>query len=98
MRKIIHNNHGSAVPVIIFIIVLAVASFTILILSEVFEPFMNLMESSDDSVSSSVSAPRGWVSSFFQILYPKGLLLGILIGSGIGLIMEYQKIRYKEMI
>jgi len=96
MRKLLNNNNASAWAVIIFIICLAAASITILIVGEVFEPFMNLMDGNDPDVESA-DVPRGYVSLFFQLVFPKGLLVVVFIGLSVSLIMEYQKTKYKEV-
>ena len=96
MRKLISNNNASAWAVIIFIICFAAASVTILIVGEVFEPFLNLMGGDDPSVDSA-DVPRGWVFQFFQLIWPKGLLIVVLAGLSFALIMEYQKTKYKEV-
>jgi len=96
MKRITNNNHGSMNPVIIFIICLAIVSFLVLILGFILEPFMNLMDSSDTNINPDISVPRGYVSTFVQIIWPKGLLLiTFLILSGT-LLMEYQKNKYQQ--
>jgi len=96
MRKIIKSNNASIWPIAIFIIVLAIASVLILLYGHVLEPFLNLMDSGDDSISESVSYPRSLMSQFAQIIWPKGLLLAIFIGTSAAVLMEYQKAKYKE--
>ena len=97
MKRIIHNNHGSSGPIIIFILCLAIVSFLVLIIGFIIEPFMNLMDSTDDDIDSDISLPREYVSQFIQVMWPKGLLLIIFLALSGALIMEYQKNRYKDM-
>jgi len=94
--KIIENNHASAYPVAIFIICLGVASFLILLFGPILEPFFNLAHSEDSTIDSEISTPRGYVDSFMQIFWPKGLLIVILLGLSLGLLMEYQKSKYQR--
>ena len=97
IRKIRNNNNASVWGVIIFIVCLAAAGITILIVGEVLEPFLNFMAGSDPNIDSEVSAPRGWVTQFFEIIWPRGLLLGIFFGLSFALIMHYQKKEYVEV-
>lgn len=97
IQKLMRNNDGSANPVLIFIICLGLASFLILLFGHVLEPFMNLMESSDDIIDSEISAPRGYLSQIIQIVWPRGVLLAIFVALSFALFMEYQKIKYKEI-
>ena len=46
MKKLLRDNNASAWPIVIFIIVLAIASFLVLLLGHVNEPFLNLIDSS----------------------------------------------------
>ena len=80
----------------VFIIVLCVASFLVLLYGHILEPFMNFMDSSDDSVDSEISAPREITLDIIQIIWPKGLLLIIFLGVSSALFLEYQKKTYKE--
>lgn len=96
MRRIIHNNNGSAYNVVIFIVIIAIIGLVILIMNSVMEPFINLMGISDDTVKTNVSEPRGYFRSFINYMYPKGLLLVLLIGCSLALIMSYQKKHYME--
>ena len=96
MRKLLSDNNASAWPVIIFIICLGTASVVVLIVGEVFEPFMQLMAGDDPDVVDA-DVPRGYVSTFFQFFWPRGLLIVILTGCSFALIMEYQKTKYKEV-
>lgn len=95
MRVLKNDNHASAFPVVIFIICLCVASMVILILNYVLEPFFNIMNSYDTVLKPSVVEPRKAVVSLVVPLWTKGLLLVILLGLGIGLLMEYQKSKYR---
>lgn len=97
MRRFISNTNGSAYPVIVFILCLAIASFLVLLLGHVVEPFMNLMNSNDDSVDEDISAPRSLMATFIGYFWPKGLLLVIFTGLGMALFMSYQKKNYQEM-
>lgn len=97
MKRIRRNNIASSYPVVAYILCLALASFLILVLGIIVEPFMNLMDSSDDSIDSEISAPRGFVSQLAQLIWPKGLLLIIFLACSGAVIMEYQKRKYKEM-
>lgn len=95
LRKLNKNNdNGSIYPVAVFIIILAVASLMLLIINYVVEPFMNLM-ASDFGTSASVSAPRLALSQLIVPVWTKGLLIVIMLGSGLGLLMEYQKMKYQ---
>jgi hypothetical protein len=96
MKKIVHDNKASAAPVILFIILLGMTSLVVLLLGHVVEPFMNLIDSSDDSINPDVSAPREGMNQFIQLFWPKGLLLSIFISATVALFMEYQKKTYKE--
>jgi hypothetical protein len=98
MRLLRNNNQGSIDPVIYLFICIGLASITVLILGEVLVPFFQLMDSTDDSIDSDISAPRGYFSSFVHMLWPKGVLLVVFIGCIFAMIMTYQKKRYKEMI
>ena len=94
--KIIKNRYGSINPVVIFLIVLAISSFMILLLGLVIEPFFNLMSFTDSTIKSSISAPRNIMYEFGQIIWPKGVLLVIFVGSIFGLLMEFQKSKYQQ--
>jgi len=94
---ILRNTDASAHPIIIFIFILAVASFLLLIINFAVEPFMNLIDSDDDVIDPSVSAPRDGMNLFIQIFWPKGLLLTIFLGGAFAVFMEYQKKNYREM-
>lgn len=96
-RLIRKNKNASAWPVVILFIILAIVSMVVLIFGSVLEPFFNLMEGEDDTIDPDYSAPRGLVSQFLQIIWPKGLLLAVLIGSIVTMLMYYQKKRYKEV-
>lgn len=94
LRSLGDNNEGSIFPVVIFIIIICIASITILILNYVLEPFLNLMDS-DFGTSANTSAPRKATVKFLVPLWTKGLLIVILLGAGLGLLMEYQKMKYQ---
>jgi hypothetical protein len=97
MKRMIKNdNNGSAFPVVILIVCLCVASVVILIINYVVEPFLNLMNSYDTVLKPSVTAPRRAVVSVTVPLWEKALPLVIIIGLGIGLLMEYQKSKYRQ--
>jgi uncharacterized membrane protein len=94
MRKFRKNNQGSIYPVVIFIIIICIASVLILIINYVVEPFMNLMDS-NLGTSANTSAARKAVVKLIVPVWTKGLLIVILLGSGLGLLMEYQKMKYQ---
>lgn len=99
MKKttIIRNTDASAYPVMIFIIALGMASMVILILGFVVEPFTNLMNFTDTEINNTLSAPREGIVFFItEVIWPKGVLLGIFIALSVALLMEYQKKQYKE--
>jgi hypothetical protein len=96
MIKIIKNEDASINPVIIFFVTLAVASFLILLLGMIIEPFFNLMGFEDDTITESISAPRMTMYELGQIIWPKGVLLVVLLGLIFGLLMEYQKSKYQQ--
>lgn len=96
MIKIIKNEEASINPVIIFFVVLAVASFLILLLGMIIEPFFNLMGFEDDTIKDSISAPRMTMFDLGQLIWPKGVLLVVLFGSIFGLLMEFQKSKYQQ--
>lgn len=75
------NEYGSAVPVLILFICLAVISFVVLIYGEILDPFFNIMRS-------------GYVKSFLLMVWPNGLLLAFFIALSYALFMEYQKWKY----
>jgi hypothetical protein len=95
MRTLQHNTIASAWPVIAFILILMITSFLILVLGHVMEPFMNLMDSPNTDVGTEISTPRALMSWFFQLVWPKGVLLTVFIGCALALFMEYQKPTYK---
>lgn len=95
MRRLTTNNYGSVYPALIFIFVICLAAFVILIFNEIYTPFYQLMKSSDTDIDPAFDAPRSALSSFIDLVWPKGVMLGILIISGFALIMEYQKKRYQ---
>lgn len=96
MKKLIKNNNGSVNPVLIYIICLGLISFLMLLLGFLVEPFMNLMDSTDSSIDTDISIPRGYISLFIQIMWPKGILIGLFLILSGALIMEYQKNKYQE--
>lgn len=96
MKQIIINNSGSVNPVLIYIICLGLISFLMLLLGYLVEPFMNLINSSDSSIALGISTPRGYVSTFIQIMWPRGILLALFLILSGALIMEYQKNKYLE--
>jgi len=96
MRKLLRNNFGSSDPIIITIIILGVAAFAILIFSEILVPFMQLLQSTESSVDPVISAPRGYFTLFVSLLWPKGVMLIILIVILAVVLMEYQKSKFKE--
>ena len=96
MKKIRTDNNASAWPVVVFILALAITSFLILILGHVAEPFLNLMDSTDTTIDENILAPRNAMLWFWQLFWPKGLLITIFIGLSLALFMEYQKKQYKE--
>ena len=96
MKKIRTDNNASAWPIVVFILALAITSFLIIILGHVAEPFLNLMDSTDDTMPEGILTPREGMVWFFQLFWPKGLLITIFIGLSLALFMEYQKKQYKE--
>lgn len=90
-----NDSYGSVYPVYIFIICLAVAGFLLLVLGHVIEPFMNLMNSYDSTVSVAVSASRTLFLSFMRVVWPRGLLVIIFLGLSAALLMFYQKKEYE---
>lgn len=95
MRKIRSNNQGSIYPVIVFILVIAVASFIILLFNEIYTPFYQLMNSGDTSMDTAFDSVRTTGMGFINLIWPKGILLGIIIITGFGVIMEYHKSKYQ---
>jgi len=95
MKKIRTDTHASAWPVIIFVLALMFASVLILFLGEITEPFLNLMNSTDDEMNEDVLEPRNQMVWFWKLFWPKGLLLTIFIGLSFALFMEYQKKTYR---
>lgn len=95
MRKIRTNTVASAWPVVIFFVALMFGSMLIIFMGEITEPFMNLMDSTDDTMNEDVLEPRSGLNWFFQLWWPKGLLLTIFLGLSFALFMEYQKKTYK---
>ena len=95
-RNIKNDYHASIYPVFIAIIALGLASVLILVYGEVLEPFFNFFGGNDDTVTAVISAPRLTMHMLFQILFPKGILLIILVGTLSAMLMHYQKNRYKE--
>jgi hypothetical protein len=96
MKTIKTDNNASAWPVVIFILILMFGSMLILFMGEITEPFLNLMNSTDDEINEEVLEPRSRLTWFFQLWWPKGLLLTIFIGSSLAIFMEYQKRTYQE--
>lgn len=97
MRKISEDKTGSIYPIIVVIIVIAVAGFLVLIYGEVLEPFFNFGGGSDDTVAPEISYPRLVTHQILQIIWPKGVLLVILIGVLGAMLMEYQKVKYRQV-
>lgn len=95
MRVFRSDTNASAFPIVIMIVCLCIASAVILILNYVMEPMFNIMNSYDDSVKPSVLAPRKALVSLVVPSWEKGLPLVIILGLGIGILMEYQKSKYK---
>jgi len=91
------NEDASAWPVIITLIALGLASFLVLLFGLILEPFFNLGAATDDSINPLISAPRQYGTSFLQIVWPKGVLLVILVAVLSAMIMYYQKKRYQEV-
>lgn len=95
-RKFIEETHASIYPVLIYIFTLAIASFLILILDEVYIPFYQIGASTDTAIDPDIDAPRAAFMSFLDILWPKGIMLVIFIIADFALIMEYQKEKYQR--
>lgn len=85
---------GSVWPVVIVVICIGIAGFVILVLGEVLEPVTNFVGLEDSNVDSDISAPRLTMRVFFNLIWPRGVLLVILIGLIAGMLMYYQKRRY----
>lgn len=96
IRVLKNNNHASVDPVMVFLGILAFTSLLVLILGIVLEPFMNLVDSDDDEIAAGIKAPRTFVNQFFQLFWPKGLLLAVFILSSAALFIEYQKLKYRQ--
>lgn len=96
MKKIIHNYEASINPVISFLAILAIASFLILLLGFIMEPFFNLMGFEDTDIKDSISAPRQYVFQFGQLIWAKGILIIVFFAAIFGLLMEFQKRKYQE--
>jgi len=94
MKKIRHDKNASAWPVVIFIVALMFTSVLVLFLGEITEPFLNLMNSTDDEMNEDVLEPRKQMVWFWELFWPKGLALTIFIGLSFALFMEYQKKTY----
>jgi type II secretory pathway component PulF len=95
-RKFIEETHASIYPVLIYIFTLAIVSFLILILDEVYIPFYQIGASTDTAINHDIDAPRAAFMSFLDILWPKGIMLAIFIIADFALIMEYQKEKYQR--
>ena len=95
-RKFIEETHASIYPVLIYIFTLMIAAFVILILNEVYIPFHQIGASTDTAINKDIDAPRAAFMAFIDIVWPKGVLLGIFIIADFGLIMEYQKEKYQR--
>lgn len=96
IRKLYSNNIGSVWPVIIVVICFAVASFLILVGGHILEPLMNnILGMQDDNVDSDIMSPRLSIRGFVNLIWPRGILLVILFGCIFGMLMYYQKRRYK---
>ena len=85
---------GSVWPVVIVVICIGIAGFVILVLGEVLEPVTNFVGLEDSNVDSDISAPRLTMRVFFNLIWPRGVLLVILIGLIAGMLMYYRKRRY----
>jgi len=96
MRKFIHNSYGSAYPILIFFIIIGMISLIILILGEIYTPFFQLGDSSDDTIDPNIDAPRSAMMGFINLLWPKGVLLIALFSLCFALLMDYQKKQYQE--
>ena len=97
MRKIIHDNKASIYPVIMFFIVIGIASFLVLIFGNVLTPFFQLLNSGDTDIDPEITAPAGYMFTLLTgFIWPRGILIVILIGIIMWLLMDMQKNRYRE--
>ena len=97
MRKINSNNQGSIYPVVIFFICIGIASFLILLFGNVLTPFFQVLNSHDTDLSPDITAPIEYMGLLLiGWIWPKVILLVILLGLIMWLLMDYQKNRYKE--
>lgn len=67
--------------VMIFLFVLGITSFMVLLCGQILYPFFSIM-------------PSGNLKDFFHIVWPWGVMLAILILSGVALLMSMQKKQY----
>ena len=81
MRKL--DDIGSMWGAVVFIICLGLTSFLVLIFGHVLEPFFSIMKA-------------GFVKQFLLYLWPKGLLLIVLLVLIFTMLMYYQKQNYME--
>lgn len=81
MKKL--DNYGSAIPVVIFILGLAVTSVFVLISGEIVEPIINWM-------------PDCALRNFFVIMFPGGFMLGVFFALTYALYLRMQKKNYYE--
>lgn len=94
--KVLKDQTASANPVMILIIALGVASFLILLFGHIIEPFLQLLGFTDSTLNPAITAPRELMFELSQIIWPKGILIVILVGLIVAMLMEYQKIKYRE--
>ena len=95
LRSLKDNNYGSIYPILIFIMILCLVSFIVLIFNEIYTPFHQLIRSNDTIIDADFDAPRVAMAGFIDSIWPKGVLLGIMIICGMAAIMEYQKRKYQ---
>ena len=83
MRKFIENEEASIIPVFIWGLILALASFLALILGEILEPFINVL-------------PDGAFKSFLSFVFPYGFMIVIFLADTMALYMRMQKSKYEQ--
>lgn len=88
------DDWGSIWPIVIVVICIAIAGFVILVLGEILEPVTNFVGLEDSNVDSDISSPRLTMRTFFNLIWPRGVMIVLLIGLIGGMLMYYQKRRY----
>ncbi len=67
----------------VLLAVLGLASFLSLLFGHILEPFLSFMQT-------------GWVRDFFLLMFPKGILIVVLIAMALATLMYYQKSTYQQ--